>query len=143
MPYENEYVPDDEVQKYGLHDIWNRYHPFNPVPHAGFQHTWTVDRDCDSFLIRVKIGREEEARMNTFIFRFGGVLYEVKLQYHSSGETDESPYFINWRLLELNPKPGDEQMRSDVFTSLAQALKTFGYWGIVRQIPNTVVELDW
>lgn len=140
MSYENEYVSDDEVEKYGLNAVWNRYHPSNPAPHPGFRHSWTVNRDSDSFLIRVKIGREEEERMSTFVFRCGGVLYDVQLEYHSSGD-EKGPYFIKWRLLKLSPEPSDVRVRGDVLASLTQALQAFGYWGIVRQFPNIVVEL--
>jgi hypothetical protein len=142
LSYINEYVPVADIESRGLYQLWNRFHPFDPMPHVGHRLSWTVGRDTDSFLMRVRIGREEEERKHTWVFRFSGCEYEVHLEYcGGSGRTDVSPFCIDWRLLRLIPTPMNSEETQLLHSSLAAALATFGYWGIEHQIPNTIVKL--
>lgn len=141
MNYVNEYASPDDVAAFNLDEIWNKYHPFDKRPQAGSVFEWTVDRNAKSFLTLLQMGREELAGTLTFAFQFESEVYEVVLGYTGPERMDASPFRIGWRLLRLDPQP-ESQLKEAFICALREALEVYGYRGIRKQLPNTLVTLD-
>jgi hypothetical protein len=60
MPFVNEYVSDDDIEKYRLDELWLRYHPeYKSVPSI-YRHNWTIDRERNTYFMVVGGGGREE-----------------------------------------------------------------------------------
>ena len=79
MAFMNEFIPSDDVVKYGIEAIDESYSKFTSNPH------WTVDRERDIYLRQVSVGKEEFANRSTFTFYWNGSLITVILDT-SGGE---------------------------------------------------------
>lgn len=52
MAFVNEYATDEDIEKYDLNEIWDKYHPARKGKYyVGNQPEFTIDRERDFFLI--------------------------------------------------------------------------------------------
>lgn len=146
MAFVNEYVSEEDIQKYGLDDLFANYDPFGLKDggHPGFNHAWTIDRDSNIYFMPVhtvteigRSGRDEAMGTTIFVLNINGVAYEAHLAKapESSRSLSTNPFRIIWDL----KKPLDDFCSLSV---LKEALNVYGYWGIKKQIPNTIVEFN-
>ena len=143
MGFVNEYVPDEDIEKYDLHGIWDKYYPFRKGEYyGGNRPSWTVDREANVFLMSVGIGRGEHGNRTKFLFWWDGghVIVELDLVEGSSGDLDANPFMNVWDLIRIQLPPQLEEKQIEIEQTLKQALEAYGYWGIRNQRPNTVVE---
>lgn len=66
MAFVNEYIPVDDVKKYGIEEIDRRFLK------TTYQPDWTVDRERNIYLRQVASRREEFASQKDYTFYWGG-----------------------------------------------------------------------
>jgi hypothetical protein len=142
MAFVNEYASDDDVERYGLREIWDKYHPMDKGEYFyGRKAEWTVDRDNQAFLMLAAIGIREDSNKLEFLLWLNGteVIASLTMLPGSSARLDDDPFVIVWGLNYLRIKKGIEIPKEQILDVLKSALSTYGYWGIRHQIPNTEV----
>ena len=143
MGFVNEYVPDEDIEKYDLHGIWDKYYPFRKGRYfGGNKPHWTIDREKNTYLMSIGIGRGEHGNRRKFLLWMDGqhVVVEVDLLKGSSGDLDASPFVLIWALARIAPPDGHDVIEEQIIRSFKDALTTYGYWGVTDQRPNTVVK---
>ncbi len=71
MAFVNETVSEADIEKYGLRDINQRYHPSL----RDMTCQWTIDRERDIYVRKMGTGREETSSHTTFTFYWKGHLF--------------------------------------------------------------------
>jgi hypothetical protein len=143
MGFVNEYVPDEDIEKYDLHGIWDKYHPlYKGELFFGNKPEWTVDREANVFLMSIAIGRGEHGNRTKFLLWLDGthIIAEIDLVDGSSGDLNANPFIVVWDLARVDVPPELEADSPEIMGMLKNALSTYGYWGIRNQRPNTVVK---
>lgn len=143
MAFVNEYVPEDDIKKYKLDEIWLKYHPEEKSVPNHYRHEWTVDRERDIYLKWVNVGREEYSSRLTFVLYWKGEFFTADLDLVGIGRPQkltERPYRKVWELVGIWPSQPKTATREEVLAVLKEALTVRGYDGARRQIPDTVVE---
>lgn len=144
MGFVNEYVPEEDIKNYNLDDIWLKYHPaYQSVP-SYFRHYWTIDREDNICLMLMDIGREEISNRHTFVVYWKGELIEVKLDLapspESSGNLNDRPFLRAWKLVSVRPSTARTVTIEQVMEILKKSLTVYGYDGVRRQVPDTIVK---
>lgn len=139
MAFVNEYVSDADVEKYELDSLRKRLK--GDVP-PGFRHTWTIDRERNSYYIPLWIGGgKEPLNQVRGILYHEGVHWDVAVRHELGGSvvlTDE-PYRIKWGLVHIEHPSGNPVPREQIVPVLKEALAAYGVQGVHFQVPNTVV----
>ena len=142
MAFVNEYVSDEDVQKYKLDDLVRRWKGgWIPPQH---RHTWTFDRERDVYFKLMSSGREEQSNHIKSVLFYKGVELTVGLvlMSGSSAMLNASPFRVIWDIEFISHPLGQLVPREEIIPVLKEALIVHGYRGIHRQIPNTVVEFN-
>jgi hypothetical protein len=145
MAFINEFVPAEDIEKYDLNGIWDKYHPASKGKYyLGFPPAWTIDRDRNVFLLSIpELARDrEEASVHQYLLWWHGahVTFEITSLPGSSAMLSDSPFKKIWKLVSLYLPEGFDVPREEVIGVLKEALTAYGYRGIHRQIPNTIIE---
>lgn len=143
MAFVNEYVPEEDVKKHNLDEIWLKSHPVEKTIPKDVQLHWTVDRERDAFLMCVGIGREEYSNRHTFVLYWKAELFRIDLDLVGTGRPQkltDRPYRMVWELVNIWPTQPKTPTREKVLAALEAALTVRGYDGARRQIPDTIVE---
>lgn len=142
MAFVNAYASADDIQLFGLADLYKRHKPFERRSLSELEVNVTLDRQRRVLLLQTEVGREEFRDQSTWVMKVGEREYEIRLnrvRAKSSSKLDERPFRIEWALASLQPRPADESDRADVLGFLKEALTTCGFGGAWRQIPDTLV----
>lgn len=140
MAFVNEYATQDDIEKFKLDDLCKRWWGEVPPRH---RHAWTFDRTRDAFYIPMRSGREWNSNSTRAVLFYRGVelAVDVALADGSSGMLNESPFRVIWELERISfPFSAPPIPREEIIPVLKEALSAYGYRGIHRQLPNTVVE---
>jgi hypothetical protein len=140
MAFVNEYASQSDIEKYKLDDLCKRWWGEVPPRH---RHAWTFDREREAFYIPMRSGREWNSNSTTALLSYKGVevTAKVSLAEGSSGMLNDSPFRVIWELEGVSfPSTGESIPLDEVLPLLKEALAVFGFDGVNRQIPNTVVE---
>jgi len=143
MAFVNEFVSEQDIKTYGLDDLWLRWHPFHGGKLApGYRHAWTVDRDRNAFFIPMSSGREETANRRACVLFWRGIEWQVAIDLArgSSPSLNDVPFKKVWELARLQHPQGLQIPRDEIIPVLKDALVAFGYNGVHKQVPDTVVE---
>ena len=143
MGFVNEYVPDEDIEKYDLRGIWDKYYPlYKGEFYFGNKPHWTVDRESNAFLTTIEPGRSGRGSRKRFLFWLDGkhIVVELALAPGSSGDLDADPFIRIWDLIQTNIPDADENEKAKVMRLLKDALSAYGYRGVTDQRPNTVVK---
>lgn len=137
MAFVNEYISDEDIKNYEIEKVW--LHP-NPVyigksKPAGFRFEWTINRARDSYFM-VLTGPDRDDLYRTCVLKWKGELFTIYVRGTGDGSTSlsDSPFKKVWELR------GAASYDSEILETLKEALTTYGYSGMRRQIPNTVVQ---
>ena len=71
MAFVNEYIPASDIAKYNITYINRKLHFSGDC--------WTIDRERDIYLRRIRNGREDEAKRMEFSFYWKGTLLEFEV----------------------------------------------------------------
>ena len=143
MAFVNEYASDEDIEKYGLREIWDKYHPQRQGDYFyGRQPEWTVDREANAFLTVLGIDHGEYGNRIDFLLWKNGVEVKADLELlsDSNGDLNAIPFRRIWGLKRLSVPNSTDISESDITETLRQALTAYGYRGVRNQRPNTIVE---
>lgn len=140
MTFINEFVSDEDINKYELNELWDRYHPVSPS--KGVRHlSWTVDKEKNIFLIHLKSGREEFANESTFLLWWNGEeIIAHLLRYSGFCRPREGVGQVIWELQDITSPQGIKVVEKDILDTLKLSLKTYGFMGAHREIKNYTVD---
>jgi hypothetical protein len=80
MAFVTEYIPVDDICKYGIEEINKFFHK------AQYQPSWTVDRERDIYLRYLNSGREEKSQERDFSYFWKGHPLFVRLFVEGGGK---------------------------------------------------------
>lgn len=140
MAFVNEYVSEEDVEKYELKKLKRSYTHSDWLP-PGYRFTWTIDREREAFFMTVGGGREEAPnRLEcTFVVQGTDIGVWIDKADESSRSTKDNPFIMVWDLAELFIPQKLNMAREDVIALLKEGLTVYGAGGIHTQIPNTLV----
>ena len=143
MAFVNEYISQEDIQKYSLNELWVSYSGnYDRLPD---EQEWVIDRDRECWLMdtaRVRDYNTDHQNTSEYIWTLHckGTNIEVRIEYVP--EPKKPGYFnIVWKLLSLSPSSLDTLSNKEMIKILEEALQVYGYMGIHNQKPNTTVEL--
>ena len=142
MAFVNEYASDEDIEKYKLNKIWDRYFIHEKGKYfRGSKPSFTIDREKEIFLMVLGGGAVEAGYQYKFLLCINGIeLLAYVNKLGGSADLSESPYRIVWSLVKVD-KPSEIGIsESDIFEIIKEALIVYGYRGAKKQLPNTVVE---
>ena len=139
MAFVNEYISDEDVEKYGIAQLRDELHAYHQR-----RYHWTRDRERDAYLVQIHhLGRDLEPE--------DWLLYEkdryCAVMLHREGgsmKLSERPYRILWHFDGFCdawlrcPVPAEEE-QPQVIQLLKEALTVYGLNGVWRQVPDTIV----
>ena len=142
MNFRNEYASDEDVNAYGLNEIWDRYHPFRKGRFfGGSKPDFTIDRANNRFLLALEVGMGESGDEVKFLLWIQKKEVIARLRQHGgSKDLNDNPFRIKWHLVDLALPQEMVGQQQDVVALLKEALSVRGYWGAQEQRSNTVVE---
>lgn len=129
MRFVNEYVPENDVKKYGLEEINKSNFKTDVI------YEWTIDRERDIYLRWIKAGREEFCDIHDFSFYWKGTMILVRLKY-SGDSVRGGNGWSSWELLQINMPKELNAIRNEILDDLKLALgeyKTFGIGSTVSE----------
>lgn len=131
MAFVNEFTPEEDIKKYGLEEIDQRYR------HATFHSQWTVDRERDIYLREVESGREETANRHGFTLYWKGALIFVRLTSKGEGVRGGEGW-EEWTLLG-DPIPDTLQgNRAEIIADLKAALTAYKGSGMYSTLTSYI-----
>ena len=158
MPFVNEYVSDEDAQKYDLDNLWNKYnYSMLKMPELlnhfdVHQHSWCVDKERGYWLFNCGFlinndsisGYAEASDKEVFILHVNGQNIEFILTRNSLGATDLYPIHFCWNIVSMTPSCLPEKTRENLLTILKEALNVFKCAGIrdLEENAKSFIELD-
>ena len=144
MPFVNEYVSDEDAQKYDLDNLWNKYYFTGlKMPEAltyfeVHQHSWCVNKEQGYWLFycgyvmseESRTGYPEPSNKEVFILHVNDQNIEFILTRNSLGATDLYPIHFCWNIVSMAPSCLPNMSKEKLLTILKDALKVYKNCGI-------------
>jgi hypothetical protein len=142
MGFVNVYASADDIELFGLADLFRRHKPFDKRALSDVRLNVTLDRQRRAVLLQTEIGREEFIDQSTWVMKIGEREFEIRLnrvRSKSTSKLSERPFRIEWALASMRPGFSSDSEKLEVIGLLKEALTVCGFGGAWRQIPETVV----
>jgi len=152
MAFANEYISDENIEKYQIDALMNSYREREKFPDKYYKHLWTIDKERGIWLMWVHDPKDplDYTRYTgeaIFILHMHGQNIEIVLRDifdESSKKLTDNPFYVTWKLEKIN-KPESLKHISDqeIIQVLKEALDVYGYRGIENSVPqeNFIVKL--
>jgi hypothetical protein len=145
VAYVNEYASDEDIEKYKLNEVWDRYHP-----HKKDRRFWgrkpelTIDRDRDVFLMVHSSGAVAAGTQYRFLLSIKGkeAFVYLNLVEGSSPKFSDRPFYRIWDFVKTRISEYCDIEESEIIQEAKKAVSAFGYNGARKQIPETVVKFN-
>jgi len=154
MAFLNERISDEDIEKYTLMDVWNRYKLDEKIKvlNSDKPYSFAINRENNQWLIylaRVKHESWEPKHQSytdehIFLFYYNSVIYEIRLirkKYEAKfAEVGHKVLLrtIAWDLKSIEPTPND----SNILKALKQALTVYGERGLSSQDKEHLIECN-
>lgn len=145
MGFVNEYISEEDKEKYGLDELWASYHDVlnQKLPSEWM---WTIDREKEIWLMET--GAIPDIELDhaylpeqIWTLYFHGRKVEVRIEPSKNKDIDGVSYKRVWDLNSLSHSSLDNLDTKELIVILDEALKTYGYMGIALQKPNFTIAL--
>ena len=102
------------------------------------------DRKRNIFFMTIEQGREEHSNRTTALLWIDGqrVVVEIDLAKGSSSNINDVPFRRVWELVGVHPQQGFRETHERIIELLKEALTIYGFFGVHKQVPNTIVEFN-
>jgi hypothetical protein len=144
MAFVNEYATGDDFEKYDLNGIWDKYNPvWKGECYLGSKPDFTIDRERNIFYMPIRQGRFDESNRTTALLWIDGRHIVVVLDSEEDSNAEglkSNPYRMRWKLTGYHAQHGVVESKKQILAILKEALVVYGYSGVRKQLPNTVVE---
>lgn len=122
MAFENGYIRlASDIKKYNIAYINNKIHFSGDC--------WTIDRERNIYLRRIRNGREDEAKRTEFSFYWKGTLLEFDV-WSEGGGVFKGPCWCHYSQLRLRLRESFEEKRSEIVADIKEALIEYKELGI-------------
>lgn len=128
LAFINEFIPADDVVKYGIEAIDEIYSKIT------FDPDWTVDRERDIYLRQMSTGREESANQSTWSFYWKGSLLRLVL-IAEGGALETGELFMHYKLGRTVIPPEILAEREEILIDLKEALTARNSNGVYTTRP--------
>ncbi|MBT2745711.1 MULTISPECIES: hypothetical protein [unclassified Lysobacter] len=121
MPFVNEFIPAEDIEKYRLKAINAKF-----VVGGTNARDWTVDRDRDIYLRNVAMGAGAEPELRnqtTWTFYWHGELLTLRLDLLDATGGPGEPGWSFWKLVWLNGSNGLPKHLKELETQIIEDLK--------------------
>ena len=158
MPFVNEYVSDEDAEKYDLDNLYDKYYYWGlKMPEAltyfeVHQHAWCVDKERDYWLFNCGFlinndsisGYAEPSNEEAFILHVNGQNIEFILTSHGMEATDLYPIHFSYELVSMSPSSLPNMSRESLLNILKDAINIFKYNGIraLEENAKTLIAFD-
>lgn len=135
MSFLNEYIPEEDIRKYGIEEINRRFLK------SDFKPDWTVDRERNIYLRQVASGREEFATQKVYSFFWKTSLIIVRLDEHGGGAIDGEGW-SDYKLRTIDIPEDLIGNRDEIIADLKSALIAFNGGGVYSRRSSTRASFD-
>lgn len=136
MPFVNEYVSDENVQKYDLNNVWNKYNYFGadmPKRLSGYKvpkHSWCVDKVREYWLFQFstlmshdsRSGYSEPSNNHLYILHVDGQNIEVILTSKGLETSELNPIYYVRDMVSMTPNSLPNMSEDSLVIILKEAL---------------------
>lgn len=145
MAFVNEYIAEEDKEKYGLDELWASYHDVlnKKLPN---KKSWTIDRGREIWLMET--GKIPDIELDhaylpeqIWTLYSHGIRVEVRIEPSKNKDIDGVSYQRVWDLNSLSPSSLDNLTTKSLINILDEALKTYGYMGVALQKANFSIAL--
>ena len=135
MGFVNEYIPEDDIEKYGIAELDNRF-----VVGGTTARDWTIDRERNMYLRQVARGREDTSHLSTWTFLWHDQLIVVYIELLATRGGRGEPCWSHQRIRKLEmPAQVD---RAEMLTDLREALLAYKDGGVYSASTAYSLTLD-
>jgi hypothetical protein len=138
MAFVNEYITDQDRQKYGLDAIDGSPAMRGRAP----SRSWTIDQDRSIYLRYIGCGREEFGNHSTWHFFWDEQLLTIDLVLLQAGGNPGGPCWSKKRILKLPLPPQLEAKRDEIIADLREALVAYKDGGVFSKSTTYTLTLD-
>ncbi|RMH87401.1 hypothetical protein EBB59_13070 [Lysobacter pythonis] len=129
MTFVNEFIPAEDVEKYGLKEIDKHF-----IVGGTNARDWTIDRERDIYLRNVANGREDWRNQTKWTFYWQGEELTLRMDLlEGRGERGE-PGWSHWKLIRLNGSYGLPKHlkanKDEILKTLIEALTVYRGGGV-------------
>lgn len=135
MAFINEFIPEADVEKYGIKEI--NFH-FNK---SSFKPGWTIDRERDIYLRKLLQGRDEFSNQQSYHLYWKGTLIYLNVAIQGK-KSDESTGEFDYKLLEIEIPDAITSNRDEILRDLKAALTESSGGGVYRTIASCNATFD-
>ena len=152
MAFVNEYISKEDIEKYDIFGIWNKFLPereqVKKETEKRYIPQWTIDREREiwfSYAGRV-IDQDLDFGQGTgeviWYLNYKGKNLEVRLQRGKESFTiKERPYIKNWIFLSITPESLDDISNKELRNIIKEALDVYGTNGISSLVDRKDINL--
>ena len=159
MAFINEFVSEEDIEKYDLDALWNHYRTRDGMPElrlsGATKHYWTIDRSCDTWLYYMGVvrsqapefsrsGYPEPTSERIFILHTNNDKFDFRLKKSddSTQNINVKPFIIKWEFIKVNYEKPTNQPTLHTMKLLKDSLLIFGLNGAYRQVIGSTVLFD-
>ena len=144
MAFVNEFIPPEDVEKYGIKAIDEKF-----VVGRTRARDWTIDRDRDIYLRNVAMGAGADPdfrNQTTWTFYWHGDLLYLRLDLLEGRGERGGPGWSHWKLIRINGSNGlPAHLKSDgaeILEDLTEAMNAYRDFGVYSSSTDYSVTLD-
>lgn len=135
MAFVNEYVSEENINKYGLKALYKKWWGWVPPE---FRFAWTYDSERDSYFVPISQGREEFSNHMSGVLYFEGIHWDIEICHEPGGSDSyaEKPYRQIWGLIHVKHPEGGFVPTEEIVPVLKEALSAYKIRGIHTKVSD-------
>ena len=153
MAFINEYISEEDIEKYQINELMNSYRSRDKFPDKHYKHHWTIDKEKESWFMWTHDPTDplEDHRRGTgeTIFRlyFKKKNIDIVLRDvfdESSSKLVDNPFYVTWKLDRINKHQVLKDISDEeIIEVLKEALDVYGVRAMWTSVPfeNIIIKL--
>lgn len=137
MAFINEYIPVEDVEKYGLKEIDSKF-----LATGVKSRDWTIDRNRDIYLRLVASGRDEMSGVSTWTFYWKGALLWFQKKGIAHKGNPGGPCWAHTKVSKFDIPSNLEARREEIFQDLREAFLAYRDGGVFSTSTEYSLQLD-
>lgn len=148
MAFVNEYVAEEDIDKFDLYGIYKKYKPYSMFKKEELEYDWVIDREKDIWFKYIALmddpnHEHQYTQENIFILHIHNTNIEVRIwKAKREGNAVDGPILIELDLISITPKSLDNVNAEEIKKLVKEALEVYGFRGVSKQVPNTTVKCN-
>ncbi len=148
MTFTNEYVSQEDREKFDLYGLHKKYQPYSKFRKDELTYDWVIDRERKIWFKFVTMMDDPEyehqyTKEHVFVLQINDTKIEVRLwNVKREGHAIDGPMLVVWDLLSISPKSLEDVSEDEIKNIVKEALDVFGYGGQGLEVPNTTVQCN-